>query len=194
MNPIKTIAVSTFSLLLLISLYLVYQRTGLLPIVGAALGGLGLALTAFLQGKKLAYSLIGIVLAVVMAWTGSIYFVFSTWESGEVVEIQFDDNIVVRTWVVEEGGQEVVIYDCPPEWTSQVAGSTSVTVQRGSEQYLADLRVVDAGMGSDELNKVYALYEEKYTSQSRATEIYYLMIGPRRGSQLYALYLTRTGT
>ena len=187
----KTLAISLFILLLLGSLFLAYEREGLLPWSSALLSGVGLASMTFLRGRRSLYCLVLISSLVGISWASSTYYVFSTWESGEVVEIQLQEDVIIRTWVVESGGKEIVIYDCPPEYQALVEASNLASLTRGNERYRADLRAVPAEFGSEELDNVYALYLEKYADQSRATDVYYLLIGARRGSQIYVLYLTR---
>lgn len=187
----RTAATFLFVLLLLGSLFLVYEREGLLAWGSALLGGLGLALMSVLHGRRSLYCLVTIYAVVGICWAGSIYYVYSSWESGEVLQIQLEDGVTFRTWVVDSGGQEIVIYECPPENQAMVEAGSLVTLQRGEDRYEADMRAVAVDFSSEELANIYALYEEKYAKQSEATDMYYLLIGPRRGSQLYVLYLTR---
>jgi hypothetical protein len=188
----KSLAISVFILLLLGSLFLAYERLGLLPWISVLLSGVGLALMTVLTGRRSLYCLVLISGLVGFSWAGSTYYVFSTWESGEVVEIQLEDGVIIRTWVVESDGKEIVIYDCPPEYQTLVEASNLVSFNRGNKRYNADLLAVPAEeLSSDEADNIYAMYLEKYPDQSSATDVYYLLIGPRRGSQIYVLYLTR---
>ncbi len=190
-DALKTAAIFLFVLLMLGSLFLAYQREGLLPWISVLLSGVGLALMTVLTGRRSLYCFVLVSGLVGSGWAGITYYVYSTWESGEVVEIQLQNDVIFRTWVVESGGQEIVIYDCPPVYQDIVEASNSASLHRGNERYGADLRAVPVKLDSEELSNIYALYEEKYADQSRATEMYYLFIGPRRGSQIYVLYLTR---
>ena len=62
------------------------------------------------------------------------------------------------------------------------------------ESYTARMRAVPMELDSEEFGEVYDLYLEKYAEQSLATTMYYLMIGPRRGSQLFVLYFSKVDT
>lgn len=187
----KSVATSLLALLLLGSLFLVYQREGLLPWGSTLLSGVGLMLMMRLRGRWSLYCSLIIAIVIGTSWTASVYYVYSSWESGEVIDITVNEDVTFRTLVVEKAGDEVVIYDCPPEQRAIVESSKVASIRRGAERYQAEMRAVPVDFSSDELVEVYGLYQQKYANQGDATDAYYLLIGPRRGSQLYVLYLTR---
>ena len=192
-NHSTTIAYCLAGLLLGLSLYVAYERTGLLPWVGAGFGIAGLIVTALASKKAaLSFSVVSVFI-VIASWGGSAWFVFSTWESGEVVEIQFEPETSIRTWVIDANGEEIVLYDAPPENIALLEAISQVTVTRGRETYQADIRAEQEGMDSPALAQIFGLYEEKYAAQSTATNVYYVTIGPKRNSKFYLLYLTRRG-
>ena len=181
-NAQKTIAISLRAATLIGSIFMSVERVGALPYLGILLGGI---LTLKLSSTRLFYYALSTSFVVALSWGASFYYVFSTWESGDVVQISLDDRTSFRTWVVEHEGQEVVIYDCPPQHLSAVQKSRRVTLKRHDQEYSAEFSAVPVTQDSKQLIDVYALYEAKYAAQSRATEAYYLLIGPRRGSQLF---------
>lgn len=191
MKPIKASALTLLGIMLLVSAYLAYARLGLLPWFGILLSALGLLLTRNQTGGRALASATSIFIVIAASWTGTLFYVYSNWESGEVVDITLDGTTTFRTWVVSDGQQDIVIYECPPEHHALVVRSTEVTVRRAETSYRASLRSISVGIDSKELAEVYDLYEAKYSSQSLATDFYYLFIGPKRGSELFVLYLKK---
>jgi len=187
-------AITLLILLLGGSLIIAATRTGLLSWLCALFACAGLLAMRYLQGRQALYGALLVVSITAALWVGSVYYVYSTWESGEVVQIRLGSDVHIRTWVVEQDGQDIVLYDCPPAHTPLLESGETVVVTRGGTDFEARLRAVPVTLDSAELGRVYGLYEQKYGGEGNATNIYYLLIGARRGSQLYVLYLSPTTT
>ncbi len=70
------------------SLYMGFERQGFLPWATLLMGLVGIATLTLLPLLRTLFVLAGITLSVIFSWAGAVYFVYSTWESGEVVGIQ----------------------------------------------------------------------------------------------------------
>jgi hypothetical protein len=191
----RVISATLFASMLMVSLFLVLERQGWLPWAGVVLGGVGLVLMAVLHGRNSLYCFGLFSSVLVIAWAGVASYVFSTWESGEVVEILIaepDSKMSFRTWVVDRDGTEIAIYECPPEARSTLESNEVVLVDRQTARYTAELDAVPAErLNANDLNEIYALFREKYGDKSRATKLYYLLMGARRDSQVMVLFLNR---
>lgn len=193
-EPSKTLSLLLFAGLLIFSVALTFLRMGYLPWLGVMLGVVGLLMTFRLSGKKSMQSFLSFALLFGVAWLGSSYYVYYQWESGEVVDIAMSPEVTVRTWVMddemEQGSQQIVIYEAPPEHQPLLENIHTVTVTRDDEPHVATINAILAEeLSTAEYERIFALYLEKYETLSFATDIYYLTIGPKRGSKLYILYL-----
>ncbi len=111
-----------------------------------------------------------------------------------MVDITLGPDVSIRTWVMDDDQsqpeQQIVIYEAPPEHQPLLEEIETVNVIREGDSYQAKIKAVLAtDLTAAEFDRVFALYLEKYEAQSFATDIYYLSIGPKRGSELYILYL-----
>jgi hypothetical protein len=191
-KSIKKLTAILFTSLLAGSLVLAYARMGYLPWLGVAASLLGFLFTASFQGKRALNSFFIMAGGLLLAWFLSTYYVYYQWESGEVIETQLNDQTTLRTWVMDDDSQQIVIYEAPPEHIGLLESTTEVSITRDGEQYQAAFNAVRADtLTTAEYERIFALYLEKYQPQTLATDIYYLSLGPKRGSQLYALYSTK---
>lgn len=193
-NSSKTLSQILYAGLLVFSIVLVYLRLGYLPWLGVILGALGLALTFKMNSKQAWMSFLSVAMVFGLSWLGSSYYVYYQWESAEVVDITLSPDVTIRTWVMDddrtEPPQQIVIYEAPPNHQPFLQDIETVKVTREGESYEAKVNAVVASeLSTAEYDKIFALYLEKYEAQSFATDIYYLTLGPRRGSELYILYL-----
>jgi hypothetical protein len=160
-----------------------------LPWLGIAASLLGFLFTLSFSGKRALNSFFGMAGGLLLLWFLSSYYVYYQWESGEVIETQLNDQTTLRTWVMDDEAQQIVIYEAPPEHIGLLESAAEVTITRDGERYQADFNAVRAdALTSAEYERIFALYLDKYEQQSLATDVYYLSIGPKRGSQLYVLY------
>lgn len=177
-------------LLVAISLFFVYTRTGLLPLISLATALLGFVLTARWRAHAFSISL-ALCFFIGVGWASTLYLVYSGWESGEVVDIQVGDA-EFRTWFVADENAFGVIYESPPEHQRSLMEQKTAQLTFGGETKVVSLFAEPSNIDSDNFTRLYGLYEAKYGRQSSATNVYYLFIGlfikPRRGSQLYLLW------
>lgn len=167
-----------------------YLRLGYLPWLGVLFGVLGLALTLKIGNKQSVNAFFIMTMSLGLLWLASGYYVYYQWESGETVDIGLSDTVTIRTWVMDDDQQQVVIYESPPEHIDVINRANQVDVTRDAETYRAKFTAIPAtDLSSAEYQRIFTLYTEKYAAQNLATDVYYLTIGPKRGSQLYVLYL-----
>ncbi len=190
----KTLSQILYAALLVFSLVLAYLRLGYLPWFGVILGAIGLGLTFKMNSKQAMLSFLAVAVGFGLSWLGSSYYVYYQWESAEVVDITLGPDVSIRTWVMDDDQsqpeQQIVIYEAPPEHQPLLEEIETVNVIREGDSYQAKIKAVLAtDLTAAEFDRVFALYLEKYEAQSFATDIYYLSIGPKRGSELYILYL-----
>ena len=112
------------------------------------------------------------------------YYVISTWESGEVVELAIDASSGVHTarlWVLDVGAHPLVYYEAEPEvGQSLLAGKPLQFTRAGKvSTRVPKARRVD-DVPEDESSRILAAMEAKYADQNSAAVIYYLMVGSPR--------------
>jgi hypothetical protein len=181
----SAIAVAVAILLLAAGVVLIYQRGGVLAWLGLLLGA-GLLLKFWIRPSKWDLPL-GLTISTVwtLAWAAIFYYVISTWETGEVVELTIETpsgGHTARTWILEEPNALMLYYDAPTQAADALISGAPIAVMRGSEplsfkQYTA-VRVDD--MPGDEINKLLDLMSKKYGERNAATDIFYRFLGRSR--------------
>lgn len=128
----------------------------------------------------------GVAIAAVMAlaWAGTFYYVITTWETGEVVElaIDTDDGIhKARVWVLDAQADPVVYYDAPPEAAEALLAGRPLQFTRAGQ---VSTRIPDAtdveALPESEANRIFDAMISKYGDRVGAADIYYLMLGRSR--------------
>ncbi len=119
-----------------------------------------------------------------MAWLGTFFYVISTYESGEVVELAIDTQDGprnVRLWVMEVAGEAGVYIDAEPQIAASLLAGKSVQVSRAgvSTTRIPRARMVD-DMSTDEADAVLAAMGQKYGSRMTAADLYYVLLGRPR--------------
>lgn len=127
---------------------------------------------------------IGLVAIAALAWIGTRYYVISTWESAEVVELSIDtDNGVqtARLWVLDIGGEPLIYYDAEPEVARSLLAGKPLQFTRGEEvsTRIPSATPVDS-LPEHEARRILEAMESKYGSRVGAATIYYLMLGRSR--------------
>lgn len=116
--------------------FLLVERGGL--IAWSALG-IGLALLAKVLLKPTKHDLAlntALATAIVLAWFGTFYYVISTFESGEVVELEIDTSNGVHTarvWVLDIGTDPLVYYDTDPVVANALLAGTPLQFTRSEK-------------------------------------------------------------
>ncbi len=127
---------------------------------------------------------IGLVLVSILTWAGTLYYVISTYESGEVVELDVDTASglhTARLWVMEVEAVPVVYMDAEPEVAEALlAGNPLQFTRAGSTSARTpDATEVDA-LSEDDATQVFEAMEEKYGGRMTAADVYYVVLGRPR--------------
>ena len=162
-------------------LFLLATRGGLIA-WGTVFIGAALLTKVWLRPSKCDLMLsVGMVMVPVAAWFGTFYYVISTFESGEVVELQIDtdDGLhIARVWVLDIGESPVVFYDTDPEIAKSLLAGNPLQLTRSGETStrIPEARLLD-DLPEDEANLVNEVMQDKYGERNEAVEIYYSMLG-----------------
>ncbi|MFP6806826.1 MAG: hypothetical protein VB957_06550 [Pseudomonadales bacterium] len=192
-NSYQITSLGLFLTMVIASIFVALDRGGWLAWSGILLGCIGIILSMVLRKRGSIYCFIGFFAVITSAWCGVAYYVYSSWELGEVIDISItrgNSEKSFRTWIVDHAGIAAVVYDADPETAEVLASIETVTVVRQGSKHLLSLRVIpEHRMAAEELNEIYRLFEEKYHELNPATDIYYLMMGRPKDNQLLILYL-----
>lgn len=166
------------------ALLLVVDRGGVLAwatlLVGAAL----LAKIWFKPSRIDPGLSVGLAAVSAMAWVGTFYYVISTWESGEVVELVIDASNgahTARVWVLDIGEHPLVYYDAEPEVAKSLLEGRPLQLTRAREvsNRIPEATRVDT-LPVDEANRIFETMVNKYGDRVGAADIYYSMLGRSR--------------
>ncbi len=176
------LATIVFAALLIVAACLLWYRGGLLAWTGTGLAVAGMAKTLIRPSAMDVKLVVAAVVLWALAWVGVAYYVFSTWEQGEVVTLDIDTERgvhSVRTWIVDDADGSVVIYDAHPDVVAALERGNRVVLTRDTTvvEYTPVLIPDDAPA----LQGIYALFDEKYGELNVATERFYAWMGRRRG-------------
>lgn len=181
----SAIAVGVAFLLLAAGVVLIYQRGGILAWLGLLLGA-GLLLKSWIRPSNWDLPL-GLTASTLwtLAWAAIFYYVISTWETGEVVELTIETpsgGHTARTWIMEEPNAWILYYDAPTQAADALISGAPVAVMRGnaplSFKHYTAVRVDD--MPEDEINQLFGLMSKKYGERNAATDVFYGFLGRSR--------------
>ncbi len=195
----KAVAMATALLLLVAGLVLIYLRGGILAWLGFLFGA-GLLLKAWFRPSKadLPLSLATVALWAV-SWPAIFYYVISTWETGEVVELTINTasgSHTARTWILEEPATLVLYYDAPKLAADALLSGASIAVQRGGAPLLFERhQVLQADeMAEAEVARLFGLMSKQYGERNAATDIYYGFLGRASDRVGMVIKIPRTQT
>jgi hypothetical protein len=180
----RRIAVFIAGLTTVVALILLVDRGGLIA-WGALFIGVALLAKIWLKPSKLDPVLsVGLATIPVLAWVGTLYYVISTWESGEVVELAIDTGNgahTARLWVLDIGAYPLVYYDAEPEVAKSLLAGKPLQFTRAGKvsTRIPKATQVDA-LPEDEANLILEAMGTKYGDRNSAAEIYYSMLGRSR--------------
>ena len=168
-----------------VGLLIALDRGGVLAWAGCILG-IALLLKISLRPSRIdLVASIGAAAIWALAWVGTIYYVVSVWESGEVVVLAVEmpnETHTVRVWVVDIDESLVLYYDAEPEIAEAMISDQQVSVTRADQ--LLEFTRVDVRTADDvpeaELNQIFQLLEDKYGSRNEASALYAMMVGRSR--------------
>jgi hypothetical protein len=192
-----TIAFWVSAGVLLAALFLLAMRGGLIAWVAGIAAALLLAKQRWRPSQRDAgYALVLTALATV-AWLGTFFYVISTYESGEVVELAIDTESgprTVRLWVMEIYGEAGVYIDAEPEIAASLLAGKPLQVSRAG---VATTRVPRArpidGLSNDETEAVLEAMVQKYGSRMTASDLYYVLLGRPRDRVALFVSLPESG-
>lgn len=181
----SAIPVAVAFLVLAAGAVLIYQRGGVLAWVGIFLGA-GLFLKFLLRPSNWDLPLALTMSALwAFAWLAVFYYVISTWETGEVVELTIQapsGSHSARTWILEAPSALILYYDAPIEVAGALLSGAPLAVMRDDKplvihQYTA-VRLDD--MPEDEINQLFDLMSKTYGERNAATDVFYRFLGRSR--------------
>ena len=166
------------------ALLLVVDRGGVIAWGTFVLGGALLAKIWLKPTKSDTAWSIGMAIIPALAWVGTLYYVITTYESGEVVELAIDigaDTHTARVWVLEIGADPVVYYEADPEVADSLLTGKPLQFTRAGEisTRIPNAELVDS-LPEDEANRVLEVMGAKYGDRMTAADIYYVMLGSPR--------------
>ncbi len=180
----RRIAVFVAGLITVVALLLSVDRGGLIAWV-ALLVGVALLAKTWLKPTRHDLGLgVGLAIVFALAWVGTRYYVISTWESGEVVELAIDTNKgthIARLWVLDIETHPLVYYDAEPDVAKSLLTGKPLQFTRAGEvsTRLPRATRVDT-LPEDEANLIFAAMATKYGDRMSAADVYYLMLGRSR--------------
>ncbi len=179
-----TIALAMIACVLLAAGFLIAVRGGLIAWVSGFAGMLLLAKLRWRPSRRDAAYAVALFGLSTLAWVGTFYYVISTYESGEVVELTIDERGVkqtVRLWVMDLPGAPVVYIDAEPELAESLLAGKPVRFTRAG---ITSMRVPEATlideMSGIEADAVLQAMADKYGSRMAAVDLYYGLLGRPR--------------
>jgi hypothetical protein len=119
-----------------------------------------------------------------LAWAGTFYYVITTYESGEVVELAIDvgsDTHTARVWLLEMGADAVIYYETDPAVADSLLSGKPLQFTRAGE---TSTRIPHAepvhAIPEDEANRVLEVMSAKYGDRMTAVSVYYAILGSPR--------------
>ena len=169
---------------------LVFYRGGVIAWAVLILGA-GLLAKALMKpsGSDLGMSL-GLAAFFVIAWIGTWYYVISTYESGEVVELAIDigggETQTARLWVFELEEETTVYFDANPDAAqSLLAGKPVLYTRQGVTNSRVPLANEALKLPEREANAALEAMGAKYGDRMTAADLYYVLLGvPRNRTSL----------
>ncbi|MGI9327039.1 MAG: hypothetical protein ACR2PZ_17610 [Pseudomonadales bacterium] len=180
----RTGAVFIAGLTVVVALILLVDRGGL---IAWATLIIGVALLAKIWLKPARLDLgfsVGLAVVPVLAWFGTLYYVISTWESGEVVELAINTSSgphTARLWVLDIEETPLVYYDAEPEAAKSLLAARPLQFTRAGEvsTRIPKARKIDA-LPEDEANQILEAMATKYGNRNAAADYYYGLLGRSR--------------
>lgn len=181
MTPGRSIALGAAAATLLAAAYLVVERGGLLAWIGVVLAALLLIKMLSRPARRDMVLAVSTLTVWILAWPVTWYYVMSTWESGEVVDVETAGGHTARVWVLDMSDGPTMYYDAPPDIARNLLAGTPVSVTRAGrvqQGCVAASRVED--ISNERLQDLYSEMEQKYQGLNQATEVFYTVLGGER--------------
>ena len=132
-----------------------------------------------------------------MSWGGITAWVFSTWESVDVVtvEVPLDGPLngevqTVRTWIMDGHDQPWIIYDADAHVAEALLAGTTISVTRNglTTPYAVNVSLYEE-MTPEETEPLLAEYLAKYGEVDFINNVFYGLLGRKRGREVLILQL-----
>ena len=172
------------ALMAIAGLVLVMERGGVLAWTGCIVG-LFLSIKSMYRPSAMdAAFVLGSCIMWPLAWFATNYYVISTWESGEVVELIIPipgGEHTVRTWVLDDDKSALIYYDAEPEVVSALQSGNPVRFSRGGvdRSLVAKVTLVN-DLQPERTIRIFDLMNIKYGDRNAATGVYYTLLGRSR--------------
>ena len=183
-NRTQRIALGVTGFTAALALFLAIDRGGLFA-WSLLLASTGLLIKIRLKPSKRDLALsIGLATGAGLIWASVLYYVISTYESGEVVELAIQTHQgthSARLWVLDIGTKLVVYYDAEPHVAkSLLSGQPAQLTRAGTTSTCTpQANPVDA-LPKAEAERLLAVMETKYGNRMKAADVYYLVLGRPR--------------
>lgn len=192
-QEIRIAAGCVAGLITLVAVLLVIDRGGIIAWVGL-FAGVGLLLKLWLRPSRSDFGAsVGLAVIFALLWSAVLYYVISTWESGEVVELAIQTNAgghTARVWVLDIESQPVIYYDAEPEVAkSLLAGKPLQLLRSGQVSTRIPKAIPIDALSEGESNLILAAMEEKYGNRNGAAVIWYALLGSSRDRVSLIAYL-----
>ncbi len=177
----RSVALGRIAGMLVAAAFLVVDRGGLLAWIGVILGSLLLLKILLWPSRRDAILSIAIPAVWAVSWVGTWAYVVSTWESGEVVQLEVADDHTARVWVLDASDGPTMYYDAPPDVADSLLAGAPVSMTRNgrvSQGCAAVSRVEE--VPEERLQNLIDQMERKYENRTTATDVFYLMLGVKR--------------
>jgi len=180
-SPSRSIAVGVASCMLAAAALLVFDRGGLLAWTGVALGAVVLVKILRRPSPRdtmLSVTILGIW---IISWGITWGYVVSTWESGEVVQIEIAGGHTARVWVLDTSDGPIIYYDAPPDVASRLLAGAPLSMSRNghvSDGCATATRVQE--LPEEKVQDLIHRMDEKYEGRNTATTVFYSVLGGRR--------------
>ena len=181
MNRGGSATIGVASCIFVAAAILVVYRGGLLAWIGVVLGILLLLKTLFRPSPRDAVLSVAILAIWTLSWGAAWNYVVSTWESGEVVQLELTGGHTARLWVVDMSDGPFMYYDAPPDVARQLLAGAPISVTRNGQVRrgcATSIRVRE--LPKDRYQEMYDQMEAKYEGRNTATAVFYSVLGGRR--------------
>ena len=184
MQNTQKIALLLAGLTTLVALVVLIDRDGVIAWTALLLG---VALIVKIWRRPAAKDIkLAIGLAGVMAglWATSFYYVISTYESGEVVELAIDTKTGLhsaRVWILNVDAELAVYYEADPHVAEALLAGRPLQFTRGGvvSTRIPDAQRVDA-LPQEEADRILETMAAKYGKRMTAADVYYVLLGSPR--------------
>lgn len=184
MSDTRAIAVFIAGLTSIVALLLIINRGGL---IAWCVLIFSVALLAKIHLRHSKFDLvvsIGLAIIPSILWYLVLFYVISSYESGEVVELGIETENgtrIARLWVLEIDRELLVYYDAEPDVANALLAGRPIRFTRDGKE---STRIPEAtradSLADDDAESIASAMNTKYRSRVFASSVYYLILGRPR--------------